>query len=182
MKSLILLSFLIGGISHLAADPVQVSGNWTLQSSELIYTVNHPLKTSVGKSTKARGKVRCGATCDFLIAVPVVSFDSGDSNRDLHMLETTKGAAFPVITVRGSFKAGSVASPLKVDFHIEFGGQKATVSGVELALSGTNTLLQAKGTLKLKLSQFGIIKPSLLGMAIDDEVPITILSTWETGK
>lgn len=182
MKYLISLASLFIAISHLAAEAVQVSGNWTLQSSELIYTVNHPLKTSVGKSSKARGKVRCGSNCEFLIAVPVVSFDSGDSNRDLHMLETTKGAAFPVITVRGSFKPGAVTSPLKVDFHIEFGGQKATVPGVELALSGTNSLLQVKGALKLKLSQFGIIKPSLLGMAIDDEVPITILSTWETGK
>ena len=182
MKFLVTFSFLIGGISHLAANTFSASGNWTLKTSEVTYTVSHPLKTSIGKSTKARGKVRCGATCDFLIAVPVVSFDSGDSNRDLHMLETTKGAAFPLITVRGSFKAGALASPLKVDFHIEFGGQKAIVSGVELALSGTNSLLQAKGTLKLKLSQFGITKPSLLGMAIDDEVPITILSTWETGK
>jgi hypothetical protein len=35
-----------------------------------------------------------------LIAVPVKSFDSGDSNRDLHMLQVTRGAQFPLVTVR----------------------------------------------------------------------------------
>jgi hypothetical protein len=38
--------------------------------------------------------------CDFLIAVPVKSFDSGNSNRDLHMLQVTRGGQFPMITVR----------------------------------------------------------------------------------
>lgn len=178
MKFLITFSFLVGGISHLGADTISVSGNWTLKTSEVTYTVSHPLKTGIGKSTKARGKVRCGATCDFLIAVPVISFDSGDSNRDLHMLETTRGAVFPIITVRGSFKAGALTSPLKVDFQIEFAGQKATVSAVELTLSGTNTAMDVRGSFKLKLSQFGIVKPSLLGMAIDDDVPITFQSSW----
>jgi hypothetical protein len=30
----------------------------------------------------------------------VKSFDSGDSNRDLHMLQATRGAQFPLVTVR----------------------------------------------------------------------------------
>ena len=182
MKQLLMLVLSSVGISPLVADSVQVAGTWTLQSSELVYTVNHPLKTSVGKSTKARGKVRCAASCEFLIAVPVVSFDSGDSNRDLHMLETTKGATFPVITVRGNFPGGSVASPLKVDFLIEFAGQKASVPGVSLSLAAKGDKLEAAGSFKLQLSQFGVVKPALLGMAIDDDVAITIQSLWESAK
>lgn len=182
MKRLLILVLLSVGISPLVADSIQVAGTWTLQSSELVYTVKHPLKTSVGKSSKARGKLRCTASCEFLIAVPVVSFDSGDSNRDLHMLETTKGAAFPVVTVRGSFNGGAVNSPLKLDFLIEFAGQKATVTGIELTLASRAGKLEAVGGFTLKLSQFGIVKPSLLGMAVDDEVPITIKSVWEPSK
>ena len=52
-----------------------------------------------GVSHSARGKGICHAgECDFLIAVPVKSFDSGDSNRDLHMLQVTRGAEFPMVT------------------------------------------------------------------------------------
>jgi hypothetical protein len=34
-------------------------------------------------------------TSSFLIAVPVKSFDSGHSNRDLHMIQAMRGAEFP---------------------------------------------------------------------------------------
>ena len=39
-----------------------------------------------------------------LIAVPVKSFDSGDTNRDLHMIEATRGAQFPMIKSAPAFR------------------------------------------------------------------------------
>src|ERR1019366_8111203 len=61
---------------------------WVLGASTLSYLVSHPLHESVGVSHEARGKGVCHAgQCDFLIAAPVKSFDSKDSNRDLHMLQ-----------------------------------------------------------------------------------------------
>ena len=74
---------------------------WVLGPSTLTYHVSHPLHQSEGISHAARGKGVCHAgRCDFLIAVPVKSFDSADSNRDLHMLQVTRGAQFPMVTVR----------------------------------------------------------------------------------
>src|ERR1039458_6859634 len=74
---------------------------WVLGASTLSYLVSHPLHESVGVSHDARGKGVChGGQCDFLIAVPVKSFDSKDSNRDLHMLQVTRGGQFPMVTVR----------------------------------------------------------------------------------
>ena len=74
---------------------------WVLEQSILTYHVSHPLHQVDGVSQAARGKGVChDGQCDFLIAVPVKSFDSGDSNRDLHMLQVTRGAQFPMVTVR----------------------------------------------------------------------------------
>src|ERR1043166_1653028 len=74
---------------------------WLLEKSTLKYHVSHPLHQSEGVSHAARGKGVChSGECDFLIAAPVKSFDSGDSNRDLHMLQVTRGAQFPLVTVR----------------------------------------------------------------------------------
>src|SRR5580658_8572342 len=74
---------------------------WVLEQSTLTYHVSHPLHQVDGISHAARGKGVCHAgQCDFLIAAPVKSFDSGDSNRDLHMLQVTRGGEFPVISVR----------------------------------------------------------------------------------
>ena len=74
---------------------------WVLQQGTLTYHVSHKLHESEGVSHEVRGKGVCHAgECDFLIAVPVKSFDSGDSNRDLHMIQVTRGAQFPMVTVR----------------------------------------------------------------------------------
>ena len=74
---------------------------WILEESTLTYHVSHPLHQTEGVSHAAKGKGVChDGQCDFLIAVPVKSFDSGDSNRDLHMLQVVRGGQFPLITVR----------------------------------------------------------------------------------
>ena len=72
-----------------------------LEQSTVTYHVSHPLHDTDGVSHAARGKGACHAgECDFLIAVPVKSFESGDTNRDLHMLQVTRGGQFPMVTVR----------------------------------------------------------------------------------
>src|SRR6202451_531008 len=79
----------------------QADHQWVLAQSTLTYHVSHPLHQTEGVSLVARGKGVCHAgQCDLLTAVPVKSFDSGDSNRDLHMLQVTRGAEFPIVTVR----------------------------------------------------------------------------------
>ena len=70
---------------------------WVLEQSTLTYYVSHPLHQVDGVSHAARGKGVCHAgQCEFLIAVPVKSFESGDSNRDLHMIQVVRGAQFPI--------------------------------------------------------------------------------------
>ena len=76
-------------------------GQWVLEQSTLTYHISHPLHQVDGVSHAARGKGTCHAgQCDFLIAVPVKSFDSGDSNRDLHTLQVARGGLFPLGSVR----------------------------------------------------------------------------------
>src|ERR1035437_866972 len=91
-------------IAVLLLAPPTLAGadsQWVLGQSTLTYHVSHPLHQSEGISHAARGKGVChDGQCDFLIAVPVKSFDSADSNRDLHMLQVTRGAQFPMVTVR----------------------------------------------------------------------------------
>src|ERR1700758_1766163 len=85
----------------LAAPGRAADQQWLLDQSTLSYHVSHPLHQVDGVSHAARGKGVCHeGQCDFLIAVPVKSFDSGDSNRDLHMLQVTRGAQYPMVTVR----------------------------------------------------------------------------------
>src|SRR5437588_11361337 len=97
MKTKTFATILLLALPGLASADSQ----WVLDQSSLSYHVSHPLHQVDGVSHAGRGKGVCHeGQCDFLIAAPVKSFDSGDSNRDLHMLQVTKGAEFPIVTVR----------------------------------------------------------------------------------
>src|SRR5579864_8035983 len=100
---------------------------WVLEQSTLTYHVSHPLHTSEGVSHAAKGKGVCHpGQCDFLIAVPVKSFDSGDSNRDLHMLQAVRGAEFPLVTVRTRLPENtSLSGTIHADLEVQFSGQTA---------------------------------------------------------
>src|SRR5580658_2437585 len=120
MNTKILLAVFLLVAPALAAD-----SQWVLEQSTLTYHVSHPLHQSEGVSHAARGKGVCHAgQCEFLIAVPVKSFDSGDSNRDLHMLQVTRGAQFPMVTVRTRLpEAASASTTVHADLEIQFAGQ-----------------------------------------------------------
>src|SRR5271166_1924265 len=98
---------------------------WVLEGCTLTYHVSHPLHQTEGVSHAARGKGVChGGQCDLLIAVPVKSFDSGDSNRDIHMVQVTRGAAFPMVTVRTRLPEAVAGSAMvQADLEIHFAGQ-----------------------------------------------------------
>jgi hypothetical protein len=97
MNKRILTAFLLVTLPTFAG----VDSQWVLQQSTLTYHVSHPLHQTEGVSHAAKEKGVCHAgQCELLIAVPVKSFDSGDSNRDLHMIQVTRGAEFPLVTVR----------------------------------------------------------------------------------
>lgn len=103
-----LAAFLLLAAASLAAAQTTC----TRQQSTLTYSMTHPIHHVEGVSHAARGKGICEAgTCNFLIAVPVKSFDSGDSNRDLHMLQVTKGAEFPMVVVPTQFPEAAINSP-----------------------------------------------------------------------
>src|SRR5450631_2504245 len=96
-KVKILIIFLLFALPAIA----QTDSHWVLEQSTLTYHVSHPLHQVEAVSHAAKGKGVCHAgQCDFLIAAPVKSFDSGDSNRDLHTLQVARGGQFPIITVR----------------------------------------------------------------------------------
>ena len=164
-----------------AAD---LKGNWVLDKSEMDYKVTHPLHHVVGKSSEARGKGSCSpAGCRFIVAVPVKSFDSGDANRDLHMLQITKGADNPLIVVNVEFPTpGSKAFPKEIlaDLEIKFAGKQVKYPKVKLAVV-TLEASQARITavIPLSLKDFAISPPSLLGVPIEDSVPVQLDMTWK---
>jgi len=155
-------------------------GQWVLEQCTLTYHVSHPLHQSEGVSHAARGKGVChDGQCDFLIAVAVKSFDSGDSNRDLHMIQVTRGAQFPMVTVRTRLpETASTSATIHADLEIQFAGQTAQYKQVpfELVTQGNETRLS--GIIPATLSDFKIDPPSLLAIPVKNEMPVRVDMTW----
>src|SRR5271169_6110854 len=158
----------------------QADRQWVLEQSTLTYHVSHPLHQSEGVSHAARGKGVCHAgQCDFLIAVPVKSFDSGDSNRDLHMIQVTRGAQFPMVTVRTRLpETASAQATLHADLEVQFAGQTAQFKQVPLQLVTQGNEVRISGTIPATLADFKIDPPSLLAVPVKNEIPVRLDMTW----
>lgn len=172
------LFFALGNL--LAANLYAADQQWVLKQSTLSYHVSHPLHQIDGVSHAARGKGVChNGQCDFLIAVPVKTFDSGDTNRDLHMLQVTRGAEYPMVTVRTNLpESDESAASIKVDMEIQFAGQTANFKQVPFEVKTEGNEKHITGTIPATLKDFKIEPPSLLTMPVKNEIPIRVDMTW----
>jgi hypothetical protein len=176
LRTIILYSILaLAPIAAYAAD-----SQWILQQGTLTYHVSHPLHQSEGVSHEVRGKGIChDGQCDFLIAVPVKSFDSGDSNRDLHMLQVTRGAQFPMVTVRTKLpESASTSTTILADLEVQFAGQTAQYKQVPFQLVKEGNQIRITGTVPSTLADFKIDPPSLLTLPVKNEIPVRVDLTW----
>ena len=153
---------------------------WILQQSTLTYHISHPLHQSEGVSHTARGKGVCHAgQCDFLIAVPVKSFDSGDSNRDLHMIQVVRGAQFPMVTVRLRLPEDAASQDvIHADLEVQFAGQTVEYKQVALQHVTQGQESRITGAVPATLADFKIDPPTLLAIPTANEIPVKVEMTW----
>ena len=180
-RSLFWLAIFLSPCLAISAD---FKGRWILEKSEITYAVTHPFHVVRGKSLSARGKGVCyGGRCEFLVAVPVKSFDSKDNNRDLHMLQVTKAALFPLIEVTVEMKENTkkqAPGQVSADIKVKFAGKTLKYPGIKLnILEWKPGGARLGGTLLLSLKGFEIEAPSLLGIPIKDEVPVELDMFWK---
>ncbi|HWC64711.1 MAG TPA: YceI family protein [Thermoanaerobaculia bacterium] len=159
----------------------RANGQWVLEKSTVAYHVSHPFHDTDGVSHAARGKAVCrSGECEVLVAAPVKSFDSADSNRDLHMLQVVDGAKYPLVSVRARVPE-SAQSPAAVlcDLQVEFAGKTATYPRVPFTVTNEGGERRISGTIPAKLSDFGIPPPSLLAVPVKDEMPVRVDTVWK---
>jgi hypothetical protein len=158
----------------------QNASQWVLESSTLSYHMSHPMHEVDGVSHAAKGKGTCNAgQCEFLIAVPVKTFDSGDTNRDLHMVESTRGAQFPMVVVRTRFSdAATTSTTIYADLEVQFAGQTAHYQHVPFQRAAQGSEVHITGTVPATCSDFKIDRPSFLTVPIKNEIPVRVDMIW----
>lgn len=176
MKNSVLIAALLFAVPMFG----QADKQWVLDQSTLTYHMSHPMHEVDGVSHAAKGKGVCQAgQCNFLIAVPVKSFDSGDSNRDLHMIEVTLGAEYPMVVVRTQFPEAEISdATIHADLDVQFAGQTAHYKNVPFQRTVHGNEVEISGTVPATCSDFKIIRPSFLTVPIKNEIPVRVDMTW----
>lgn len=172
----------LAAISLFSAPMLAQPGNqWILEKSTLTYHMSHPMHQVDGVSHAAKGKGSCQAgQCDFLIAAPVNTFDSGDSNRDLHMVQVTRGAQFPMVVVRTRLPHPlPPEATIYADLEVQFAGQSAEYKHVAFEKTAKGNEVEITGTIPATCADFKIDPPSFLTIPIKNEIPVRVDMTWQ---
>ena len=138
--------------------------------SSITYTMRHPLHTWDGTSKEVNSVILTNADKSVLtqvaVSVKLGSFDSKNANRESHMIEVAEGLKYPII----SFSSTSIQTQgdvLLVKGNVSFHGVTQPIT-FEAKRKTTGSNLEVSGAFTLKMTQFKIEPPSLLGVAADD--------------
>lgn len=176
MKNLILAMgvFLCLG-SFVSTVPVKKKVIADSNASKFMYALHHPLHSfeAVSKDFNGIGVYNEESEKLEIIAVKVAvqSFDSGNSNRDSHVIEAVEGLKYPSVTFTAedlSYAGDKVTAKGKLVFH---GKTKPfTIVGVQKLNKG---VLSVSGDFDVNMTAFGVEPPSLMGMSTDEEIKVS---------
>jgi hypothetical protein len=174
------MKFVLALVLAAVCVSAHAQNQWVLTQSTLTWHVVHPMHEVAGTSHAAKGKGNCSdGGCDFLIAAPLNTFDSGDSNRDLHMMQTVRGAQNPMVVVRTHLAQSALSeATIDADLEVQFAGQTAHYEHVLLHRVSHGDTVEITGTVPATCSDFKIDRPSFLTVPIHNEIPVTVDTTW----
>jgi hypothetical protein len=95
------------------------------------------------------------------------------------MLQVTRGGQFPLVTVRFALPEAELASAtIHCDLEIQFAGQTVQYKQVAFQRVAQGNQARISGIIPATLSDFKIDPPSLLGVAVKNEMPVRVEMTW----
>lgn len=152
----------------------QVKTKCNTKESTLSYSMSHPLHDWTGTSKEVNAIIVSDAQKKIITqvaaSVKIASFDSKNANRDSHTIEVTEAIKYPAVTfsstaiadngekllVKGNLTFHGVTNPIAFEAVKKHDGGKTTVTGI----------------IKVKMTDYKITPPSLMGLSTEDEFTI----------
>ncbi|HZZ85492.1 MAG TPA: YceI family protein [Anaeromyxobacteraceae bacterium] len=143
-------------------------------ASAIRFQVVHKLHRVHGRATSLEGRAvsRPDGTVAAMVRVPLATLQTGDANRDQHMVETLEVNKYPFVVFKGVARLGPGGElppgPLTLEGQLDLHGVQRPVSlplQVEPAAGGG---LRARGGFEVSLDAYRIERPSLLFVKIED--------------
>ena len=150
----------------------QLSGTGTVE-----YRLVHKFHkiTAVSKALVVRGTVD-GSGLKVMARTQVSTFDSDNTNRDAHMMETVEGEKYPWATVRAALPGFTLPAKgtkkITVQASVELHGVSVTHSIELTVVTKDGKAFHVSFEFPESLTAHKIELPSLLFVPVDDEIKI----------
>ena len=165
----------------------------TATKSEVTFHISHPAKEY--DANLLPGGAKMVATVNptdlsqmgFDVSIQVDKFNSDNTRRDSHMIETMEALIFPTITWKVT-KLDGPTGPVAAGSYKGFASGPLTVHGVTETLEAPITMtisesgdIAVKSDFSVSLERFGIDRPTLVFVPIKDDVPIKVSVVFPGG-
>ncbi len=166
-------------VSGFAQNKIKV--NAVKEESSIVYSMKHPLHEWTGESKEINSILLMdeAKTTIYQVAVSakLSTFDSKNANRDSHMMEVTEALKYPSVTYVSSsvtIDGSDFTSSGNMTFHGV--SQPVAVKG-KLTKEGNKLIFS--GDFSLKMTQFKIDPPSLMGISTNDDFKLEFKVTYQ---
>jgi polyisoprenoid-binding protein YceI len=166
-------------VTVLAQNKVKV--NCVKEESSIVYSMKHPMHEWTGESKEVNSILLMdeAKTTIYQVAVSakLATFDSKNANRDSHMMEVTEALKFPNVT----YVSNSVTiegSDFTSSGNITFHGVSQPVA-MKGKITREGNKLTFTGDFNLKMTQFKIDPPSLMGISTNDDFKLDFKITYQ---
>jgi polyisoprenoid-binding protein YceI len=144
--------------------------------SSIHYRLTHPMHEVNAVSNEVNGRIEIDPAEKKIEAVTadvdVMTFDSGNSNRDSHAMEVVDALTYPAVNFAGTSviqQGDSVFVRGTLTFHGIT--NDVTIAGKD---TWTGSSVTVDGRFSISLTAFKIERPSLLFIPVNDELKFTI--------
>jgi polyisoprenoid-binding protein YceI len=180
MKTIILF-FGIALIAISAKTQNQVKYNADKVQTYITYSMSHPLHEWDATSRNINSVLIYNTDSKKIekvaVSIPVSTFDSQNANRDSHMIEVIEGIKFPTVTFVSTSITESNNKQM-VTGNIVFHGVTHQIT-FEINSKITDQRIEVTGGFTVKMSEYNIENPSLMGMPTKDEIVLKINAVYK---
>jgi polyisoprenoid-binding protein YceI len=153
--------------------------------STLSYRVVHKFHEVHAKTQKLQGAaVIKPEGAQVQIRAETASFDSDNASRDSHMKEVTEAATYPSVTLKGTLSDLKVPDTFPAEVkttlkgQLDFHGKTLPVTAPVTLTFADASHVRAVSTFDISLDAYGVERPSLMLVKVDDACHITAELTF----
>ncbi|MGL4629806.1 MAG: YceI family protein [Leadbetterella sp.] len=150
------------------------------KSSTVTYSMKHPLHDWDGINKAVNAVLIYDEATKTIKQVAVVlkvnDFDSENSNRDSHTVEVLESLKFPNVSFSSTsviISGNAITAKGNLNFH---GVTKATT--LTGTIAQTDKKISFTGGFSVLMTDHGITKPTLMGVAADNEIKIKVVANF----